>query len=377
LSDTDPRLEPTGWIMASPPGPEVILGGQSYLYFAGTGYLGLQADLRVIAAGQEGLKSFGVHTATTRAGYGSSPPVLDVERRTAKLLAADEACYLATGYACNFAVAAALSDEVDLVLVDESAHDCLREATRWLDRLASRPAVLRHCDPQNAHELLAARLRPGQRALVMTDGIFAASGRVAPIGEYLSVLDRFDGSMLLVDDAHGLAVLGENGRGTLEWAGVDPGRINRLQAPEGATRVFHTATLSKAVGGQGGAIAGSPEFMNRVRRSSGWYRGSSAPAAPVAAATAAALAIVECEPALRTRLAANVEAVRDGLSGLGLVVDRSPSPIVSFRLDTAAAMQEVHRRLLDEGIAVAYTRDYAGAGPAGVIRIAVFATHTP
>ena len=238
--------------------------------------------------------------------------------------------------------------------------------------------MFRHRDVDHAAELLAAHVQPGRRALIMTDGVFPVSGHLAPLAEYLAILDRYDGSMLLVDDAHGLAVLGDEGRGSLEWAGVAAERINRLDdgLPSGS-RVFHSATLSKAIGGHGGVIAGTTAFLDRVRRASGWVRAASAPAAPVAAATAKALEIVQGDPALRGRLATNVKMLRSGLRNLGLEVEDSPSPIMGISLESAEAMQAVQRRLLDVGIAVAYTRDYAGAGPLGMLRIAVFATHTP
>jgi len=369
--------EDPAWLMQTGPAAEVTLNGRPFLYFAGTGYLGLQSDPRVIEAAVEGVRRFGLHTATTRAGYGTSPPVAEVERRTAEFLSTDAAFYLVSGYATNDAVAAAISDEVDLVLVDKSAHDCLREATSRLARLTQPPIAFRHRDPGHVAELLERRLSPGHRALVMTDGVFAASGRLAPLSDYLAVLQRYAGAMLLVDDAHGVAVLGACGRGALELAGVPAARINSLDERNGAPRVFHTATLSKAIGGHGGAIVGSRSFVERVRSRSGWFRGSSAPAAPVAAATARALEIIAHEPELRARLAKNVRALRTKLTALGLAVEMSPSPIVSLELESTARMQQMQAGLVEAGIAIGFTQNYSGAPPRGMLRIAVFATHTP
>jgi 7-keto-8-aminopelargonate synthetase-like enzyme len=225
--------------------------------------------------------------------------------------------------------------------------------------------------------LLREHVRPRDRVLLLTDGVFAATGSLAPLAEYRLELGRYEGSMLLVDDAHGLATLGALGRGSLELAGVAVEQINAPEQSSGAPRVFHSTTLSKAVGGHGGVLAGSAAFLQRVRNSSGWFRGSSAPAAPVAAATAKGLEIVAGDPVLRQRLAANVTQARAKLAALALDVEESPSPIVGIRLRDAAAMQRVQQRLLDDGIAISYTRDYAGAGPEGLLRIAIFATHTP
>jgi 7-keto-8-aminopelargonate synthetase-like enzyme len=213
--------------------------------------------------------------------------------------------------------------------------------------------------------------------MIMTDGVFSVSGGLAPLGEYLSILNRYDGSMLLVDDAHGLATLGELGRGSLEFAGIEPARINRLADEDDShVRVLQTTTLSKAVGGHGGVLAGSRRFLTEVRNCSGWFRGASAPAAPVAAATAKALEIVQANPDLRRKLASNVEALRTGLRSLGLDVEASPSPIIAIALDTAERMRRVQKSLAAEGILIAYAHDYAGAGRLGMLRIAAFATHT-
>ncbi len=365
------------WTMQSPPGAETILNGRSYLYFAGTGYLGLQGHPAVITAAQAAVERFGVHSATTRSGFGTSPPVVEVERRAARLLGADDAIYLASGYAGNFALAAAISNAVDLVLIDELAHDCLREATRWLDHLKRPPLEFRHRDVGHVEQLLLANVEPGHRPLVLTDGLFPVSGRFAPLADYLSVLGHHAGAMLHVDDAHAVGAVGQQGRGSLELAGVPASRINRdLDEPADLPRVFLSATLSKAVGGHGGVIAGSNGFLHRVRRASGWSRGASAPAAPVAAATAKGLELIEMNPDLRQRLAANVTLARTGLRALGLNVEPTCSPIIGLELGSAPRMQCVQKQLLSEGIAIAYTRDYAGTAPDGTLRIALFATHS-
>ena len=130
------------WCMESSPGPETILNGRRYLYFAGTGYLGLQGHPALLAAARDALEKYGIHTATSRGGFGTSPPVREVESRAARFLACDEALYLVSGYAGNAAVAAALAEITDIALVDEHAHDSLREAATFLTRLQRPPIVV-------------------------------------------------------------------------------------------------------------------------------------------------------------------------------------------------------------------------------------------
>ena len=364
--------------MQSAPGAQTVIDGRRYLYFAGTGYLGLQGHPALAEAACEAMRRYGIHPATTRTTFGTSPPVAEVERRASRFLGAEDALYLVSGYAGNFALAAALSPAVELAFIDETAHDCLREATRWLDGLRRPPITFRHRDAGHLAELMQEHVGPAERPLVMTDGLFPISGRLAPLGDYLAIAGRHDGAMLLVDDAHGIAVLGPRGRGTLELAGVPSERINRgLEERAGGPAVFHSTTLSKAVGGHGGLIAGRRAFLERVRSASGWFRGASSPSVPVAAATAKGLEIIEGDPSLRAGWLRTWPTLRSRLAKLGLDLDISPSPVIGFALDTAERMQAVHERLMEAGIVIANVRNYAGAGPSGMLRIAVFATHTP
>ncbi|MEX2112432.1 MAG: pyridoxal phosphate-dependent aminotransferase family protein [Pirellulales bacterium] len=366
------------WTMEGPPGAETVVNGRRVLYFAGTGYLGLQSHPALVAAARDALARYGIHTATSRSGYGTCPPVREVERRAAELLGVEDAVYLVSGYAGNTVVTAALAGTIDCALIDEHAHESLYEAVRNLASPAQPPVVFRHRDVEHLGELLAQRASAGQRPLVLTDGLFAVSGHLAPLAEYLEVLKRYPGAALLVDDAHGLGVLGASGRGSLELAGLPPEIVNRaIDETTTGPRVYHTATLSKAIGGHGGVVAGSRRFLDRVRSASGWFRGSSAPAAPVAAATAKGLELTITTPSQRESLAKNVLQLRRALANMGLPIESSPAPIVGLRLTSAGAMQQVHRRLAESDILIGYTRDYAGAGPDGMLRIAVFATHTP
>jgi 7-keto-8-aminopelargonate synthetase-like enzyme len=348
------------------------------LYFAGTGYLGLQGHPEVIAAAQEAVAKIGVHSATSRNGFGMTAEVVEVERRAAEFFGTEHSLYLVSGYAGNFAIAAALSPAVDLVLIDETAHDCLREAVRCFDRLKQPPLVFRHRDAGHVAALLREHVRPGMRPLLMTDGVFPMSGKLSPLADYLASLRKYGHAMLLVDDAHGIAAMGEQGRGSLELAGVVADQINRdLEEKVDGPRVFLSATLSKAIGGHGGILAGSRAFLERVRKSSGWFRGASAPAAAVAGATAKALEIVQTNPELRQRLAENVRQVREGLRSLGLAVDESPSPVIGLSWDAPDMAERLRNQLLDRGIALGFSREYTGSSPHGTLRIAIFASHTP
>ncbi len=191
----------------------------------------MQGRAEVIQAACDAARQYGVGSATTRAGYGTTPPLLAVERLAAELVGAEDALYLPSGYASSQVAAAALADSCDVVVLDELSHYCLFDAARATGRPIFRFA---HCDAAALRTVLAASVKPGQRPLVLSDGVFAARGDVAPLADYEAVLRDWPGASLLVDDAHALGVLGGRGRGTLEHAGLLHPAVNDL--PEAAAR---------------------------------------------------------------------------------------------------------------------------------------------
>jgi 7-keto-8-aminopelargonate synthetase-like enzyme len=137
------------------------------------------------------------------------------------------------------------------------------------------------------------------------------------------------------------------------------------------------ATLSKAAGGYGGIIPGTHAFVAALKAASHWYDGASPLPPAVAAATAQGLQLLLAEPELRAALARNVQRMKDGLRRLGLAIDQTPVPIIGLALGDADAMRRLQRELMRQGFLIAYLAAYAGVGPQGVLRLAVFADHTP
>ena len=134
--------------------------------------------------------------------------------------------------------------------------------------------------------------------------------------------------------------------------------------------------MSKGLGGFGGLLVGSGEFIHQARSRSHYFDGASAPPSPVAGATAKALEIVVREPQLRARLRENVLHLRQGLRSLGLPAIDSPSPVIGLVVGDARNMQRLHRELKEQGILVPYFAAYSGTSKEGLLRIAVCAAHT-
>jgi 8-amino-7-oxononanoate synthase len=358
----------------SPPGPITRIDGREYLYFVGTGYLGLQGHPEVIRAACEAARQYGIGSANSRTAFGTTSPVLEVERRAAAMFGLDDAFYFVSGWMGNNILTQLGLPETGKVFLDECSHYSVVEAAR----LSGWPSVtFHHRDADDLRAKLREHVTPGQNVLVLSDGIFPATGQIAPVAEYHAILQEYPESALHIDDAHGVAVLGEHGRGTFEQAGLWLHGPNVVGEPKTEPYLSFCGTLSKAVGGFGGIIPGSREFIERLKHRSPYFGGTSAPPAPVAAATAKALELIAADPTMRTRLWANARRLKDGLRGLGFNLDDSPVPIACLVLGNAENMHRIQRELMRRGIAIAYMAAYSGLGPAGALRIAVFATHTP
>lgn len=353
--------------MQSPPGPETVIDGRTYLYFGGTSYLGLAGHPEIIEAGCEALRTYGVHPATSRSRIGTIPPVLAVEQLAAEFFGTENAFYFSSGYSSNHIMVSALAREADAVVVDEAAHYCVIEAAK----LAGLPVkTFRNRDATD----LARQVDGLSNPLVMIDGVSASTGQVAPVRSYLEVLRNCHNPALILDDAHAFGVLGSNGRGTLDETGLW-GHVNTGDPIKGV-RLYVCGTLAKAIGGFGGIIPGSDAFIAHARSASHYFDGASAPASAVAGSTARALQIVMREPQLRERLRSNTLELRDQLRSLGLVVPAGGTAHFGVGIGDAENMIRIHETLKSKDIMLPYIGVYSGIPKEGVLRFAVFANHT-
>lgn len=354
-------------LIQSQSGPETLIDDVRYLYFGGTSYLGLQTRPEVIEAGCSALREFGLHTGTSRAGFGTSRPLLEVESQAAAFFGTDAAFYFSSGYVSNHIMVSALAKDIDTVIVDDGSHFCVQEAAMMSGKEV---VTFAHRDPEDLARVVDGR----GRVLIMADAVGPSAGTVAPVMSYLSVLSRCAGATLLLDDAHGFGVLGRNGRGLVDslglWQHVNGGD------PADGVRLCVCGTLAKALGGFGGIIPGTTEFIERVRTASHYFDGASPQPPAVTAAAARALQIVMAEPELRAKLRANTLRLRDGLRAMDLEVPDTETAHFGVTLANADRMRSVHLDLKSRGILVPYVPAYSGIPAEGVLRIAVFATHS-
>ena len=423
-----------------PPDATATIDGKTYVYFGGDGYLGLQADPEMLATACEAAMKYGLASATSRRCFVPAP-AREVERNAAEFFGAARAFYALSEATLAEATLRLLAGSFDRVFVDEASapfwtpllEKCANERRRnadWerlerserLKRLGARnvdggdsetrrgawdandgtPILFRHCAPVDLAGKLRRFLPPGARPLVVTDGVFADCGSVAPLDEYAASLRRFPGAALVVNDSHGVGVLGKRGRGTLEHFGFDLSRVNETSREaefeprfesetfddealggearsasgrRDGVRVYMFASLAKAVGGFGCVAPGSEFFVEKLTERCEEICGA-IPSNPIAAATARGLRILTKAPDLRERLRQNSERLRAGLRTLRLEIADSPSPIVSFQVGTPQNMRRIQRALANERILISYL-PARGDGARGALRVAVFATHSP
>jgi 8-amino-7-oxononanoate synthase len=257
------------------------------------------------------------------------------------------------GYLAPMAVAQALAGDFTHALLDESAHGALVDAAKLLGHPIRK---FKHCDAAD----LARQAARCQRPLVFTDGMFGYDGSVAPLVDYLKCLPA--SARILVDDAHGVGVLGAKGRGTLEHAGVGRGRI------------IQCATLSKAFGAYGGVVMGSRVLREQILARSRIFMGTTPLPPPMAGAALAAVKILGAGKAQREKLFANTRWLREALRSGGWEIVEMPGPIVRLPLLPEKSAEALKKRLLAAGIYPPFLK--YGNDRQGVFRFVISSKHT-
>jgi hypothetical protein len=197
------------YTMESPVGARTLINGRWRDYFSGCSYLGLQSHPDLLAAAAAALRQYGLGTATSRGGYGEHPLYREVEAAAAAYWGTEAAVYYVTAYLGNAVLAQGLREDYDRIFLDAASHYSVWDGARTAGA-AIHP--FGHLDPADLAVQLRRHLRPGERPVVFSDGVFPISGEIAPASAYCDVLAAYDGALLCLDDAHATGVLGEHGR---------------------------------------------------------------------------------------------------------------------------------------------------------------------
>ncbi len=325
------RKEPQ---LAAPQGPLVSVAGKEYVNFASSDYLGLATHPEVRKATIAAVDTWGVGMAAPRVGTGTVAVHAELERAVAELVGAQDALVFASGYQANTGLFESLLSDRDYLFCDELVRPSLADGVRLC---RARVYSYRNQDLEHLEDRLR-RSRAARFRVIVTDGVFPISGLIANLRDIYTLAAKYD-ALVVVDDTHGLGVLGDGGRGTHQLHGL----LDRIDVVTGS----FGAALG---GGAGGFVAGRSEIVTWLRQKSRPYLASTALPPPSAAAALACIELVRAEPELRTNLAMNVKVFRDALAEHGLWTAEGDHPALSVLIRHAVAAQRLTDFLYRRGI---------------------------
>lgn len=339
--------------------PIVRMKGKNVLMFGSNSYLGLSDDPRLKEAAIAAIRKYGTSCSGSRFLNGTLDIHLELEEKLAKLVGKEEAVTYSTGFQVNLGVVSCLAPRGGYVFLDALDHACIIDGSR-----------LGFSDvrkfPHNDMAVLERRLRGtprGAQKLIVVDGIYSMEGDLAPLPEIVQLAQKYNAS-IMVDDAHALGVIGENGSGTASHFGLT------------AETDLIMGTFSKSFGSLGGFIAGSKNVINFIKHNSRSliFSASMTPAAVAAATTA--LDIMISEPQRREHLWEVTRHAQEAFRAAGFDIGHTQSPIIPlFVRDTIKAMKIV-TLAYEQGVFI--TPVIAPAVPEKdvLIRFALMATHS-
>jgi 8-amino-7-oxononanoate synthase len=345
-------------VLDSAQGTEVRVGDESLLSFCSNDYLGLANHPEVVAAFRAGAERYGVGAGASHLVSGHSRAHHALEEELADFVGAERALLFSTGYMANLGVVSALTDRHDVIFEDRVNHASLIDAARLTRAKVNRYP---HADAERLAEMLA---RNQQSGLITTDAVFSMDGDMAPLAE-LTRLALKHGMRLLADDAHGIGVLGKNGRGSFEHLGVPLG-----------PPVILMGTLGKALGVFGAFVAGEAALIETLIQRARTYIYTTALPPAVAEATRASLRLVRAEGWRREHLRELVAKFRGGVQSLGFVLADSTTAIQPLILGDTEKALDASRRLREHGILIPAIRPPTVPEGSARLRITFSAAHT-
>lgn len=318
--------------------PVTTVDGRQVLVLCSNNYLGLATHPKLKQAALETIREYGVGSGAVRAISGNMDLHMELENRLAKFKNAEASLTYPTGFMVNSGLIPQLVDKEDLIISDELNHGSIIDGVR-LSRADK--TVYKHNDMVD----LTQKLEEGEkndprRILIITDGVFSMDGDMTPLDKVVK-LGKEHGAMIYVDDAHGEGVLGEGGRGIVSHFNLTHEDVH-----------VEMGTFSKAYGTIGGHISGSENLINfAYNKSRTWLLSSSHPPA-IAAATIAAIDILENEPEHVDNLWKNTEYFKKAVIDLGFDTGNSQTPIIPIIVGESHKAKALADKLYEQGVYV-------------------------
>jgi 8-amino-7-oxononanoate synthase len=346
-------------VIESAQDPEVVCDGRRMIMLGSNNYLGLTNDPRVKEAAIAAIRKYGSGCAGSRFLNGTLDLHVKLEERLAEFMRKDAAVTFATGFQVNLGAISCLVGKGDVVYLDKQDHACILDGARLS---FGEVRKFKHNDPAD----LARQMRNDVSArgrLIVVDGVFSMEGDIAPLPQIVQAARPFDAAVM-VDDAHGIGVLGPTGRGTAEHFGLE----------EDVDLIM--GTFSKSMASVGGFIAGDATVIDYIKHRARTLIFSAAPPPASVAAALATVEIMDREPERRASLWENARFFSEGLKSMGFDTAGSQTPVVPVVVGEDGAALTMVQRLHEEGVFVNCVISPATSPGRALIRTSLMATHT-
>lgn len=346
-------------LLESPQSVEPIIDGKKVLSFCSNDYLGLANHPEVIQSFKNAADTYGVGSGSAHLVSGHSVEHHLLEQELAEFMGAERALLFSTGYMANLGVVSALCDRHSEIFEDKLNHASLLDAALLSRAKRSRYT---HLDVGNLDNRL--KKSSNENKFIISDGVFSMDGDLAPLDELVN-LAKQNNAILMVDDAHGIGVLGNKGRGVIEHFNLENKQVPVL-----------VGTLGKAFGTAGAFVAGSEALIEMLIQKSRSYIFTTAMPAAVAAATRKSLQLVEKETWRREKLQSLIQQFRKGASELGLNLIDSVTAIQPIIIGSSEQTLKLSEKLLQKNILISAIRPPTVAEGTARLRVTFSATHT-
>lgn len=338
---------------------EVIINGKKVLMFGSNAYLGLTNHPKVKEAAIEAIKKYGTGCAGSRFLNGTLDLHIQLEKRLAEFVGKEDAIVYSTGFQVNLGVVSCVTGREDYILWDELDHASIIEGHRLS---FSTKLKYKHNDMESLEKQLQ-KCEPDKVKLIVIDGVFSMEGDVAKLPEIVALAKKYNAS-IMVDEAHGIGVFGDHGRGTCNHFGV----TNDVDLIMG--------TFSKSFASIGGFIAADESVINYLRHHSRSYIFSASNTPAATAAANAALDIMLSEPERIQHLWDLTHYALDGFRNMGCEIGNTSTPIIPLFVRNNDLTFLITKELFDAGVFVNPVVAPAVASEDTLIRFSLMATHT-
>lgn len=338
---------------------EVVMGGRKVLMFGSNSYLGLTNHPKVIEAAIEATKKYGTGCAGSRFLNGTLDLHLELEKELAEFVGKEEAIIYSTGFQVNLGVVSCVTGREDYIICDELDHASIVEGRRLS---FSKGLKFKHNDMDSLEKTLQS-CDPDKVKLIVVDGVFSMEGDIANLPEITRLAKKYNASVM-VDEAHGLGVLGDHGRGTCNHFGVTDD-VDLIMG-----------TFSKSLAAIGGFIAADSTVINYLRHNSRSYIFSASNTPAATAAARAALHIMKTEPERIQHLWDITNYALDCFRTMGFEIGNTSTPIIPLYVRDMEKTFLVTKMLFDEGVFVNPVIPPACSPEDTLIRFSLMATHS-